>query len=258
MKNGASGGNGSTHARIRVGSLPLDAVDFDGAIQSIEALVDAGKGGAVFTPNVDHIVLAEQNQRFRQAYQQASLSLVDGMPVLWASRLLRKPLPMKVSGSDLIRPLMRRAAERRFRVYMLGGAPGIAHEAAQILKRDFPGLEVCGTDDSRVDIDRVDPDVLKRISDAAPHIVLVALGAPKQEIFSIEQREVLGPAVAIGIGASLDFIAGVKKRAPRWISYTGFEWLYRLVQEPRRLASRYLLRDPRFFFIVARQLREER
>lgn len=250
--------NGKTPERIRVGTVPLDVVDFDGAIASIEALVDAGQGGAVFTPNVDHIVLADQNPRFRQAYQQASLSLVDGMPVLWASHLLRKPLPMKVSGSDLIRPLMKRAAERKFKVYMLGGAPGVAHRAGHILKQDYPGLDVCGTDDSHVDIDRVNPDVLRRIREAEPHIVLVALGAPKQEIFAIEQREALGRAVAIGIGASLDFIVGTKKRAPRWISYTGFEWLYRLVQEPRRLAGRYLLRDPRFVFILARQLREER
>lgn len=248
----------SARSRIRVGSLPLDVVDFPGAIAAIEALVDAGKGGAVFTPNVDHIVLAEQNPRFRHAYQQASLSLVDGTPVLWASRLLRKPLPMKVSGSDLIRPLMERSAERGFRVYMLGGGPGIAHRAAHVLRREFPGLQIAGTDDSRVDVDRVDPRVVERLRAARPDLVLVALGAPKQEIFSIEQREMLGSAVAVGIGASLDFIAGVKKRAPRWISDSGFEWLFRLVQEPRRLGGRYLLRDPRFFVILARQLVEER
>jgi N-acetylglucosaminyldiphosphoundecaprenol N-acetyl-beta-D-mannosaminyltransferase len=205
---------------------------------------------------VDHIVVAQSDERFRKAYAQASLALADGVPVLWAARLLGVPLPAKVSGSDLVMPLMRRAAERGFRVYFLGGAPGVAARAAEKLRVEIPNVQIVGTDSPQIKIDQ-DPEerakILERIKRAAPDIVLVALGAPKQEIFSEESREALSPAVLICVGASLDFIAGVAKRAPAWISKVGFEWLYRLAQEPKRLASRYLLRDPEFFLIVARQ-----
>ncbi len=241
-------------SRIQIGHVPIDDVTFAQALDAIEALVKAGKGGTVHTPNVDHVVLAEKNERFRSAYQRASLSLVDGAPVLWASHLLGTPLPEKISGSDLLEPLMQRAAERRFRVYFLGGDPGVAEAAKNALRQKYAALDVVGVDDSRVEVDRVDPKIFQRIRQAQPQLLLVALGAPKQEIFAHEYRELLKPAVCVGVGASFDFVAGARKRAPRWVSRIGFEWLYRMAQEPRRLAARYLLRDPQFCWIVARQL----
>jgi N-acetylglucosaminyldiphosphoundecaprenol N-acetyl-beta-D-mannosaminyltransferase len=251
--------NGGAPVRVRVGKLPIDVVDFQGALDVIDQLVRAGNGGTVFTPNVDHIVMAEHNERFRRAYQAASLSLVDGTPVLWASRLLRTPLPMKVSGSDLVMPLMERAAERGHRVYFLGGATGVAELARQRLETLLPALQIVGIDDSRIDVSGdlsgID-DIVERIQSARPDLVLVALGAPKQEIWSQGRLDLLKPAVLIGVGASLDFVAGIQKRAPRWMSSMGVEWLYRLAQEPRRLAGRYLLRDPEFCWILLRQLLE--
>jgi N-acetylglucosaminyldiphosphoundecaprenol N-acetyl-beta-D-mannosaminyltransferase len=243
--------------RIRVGKLPVDMVSFEGALDVIDQLVRSGEGGTVFTPNVDHIVMAEHNERFRAAYQAASLSLVDGTPVMWASRLLGKPLPAKVSGSDLIMPLMERAAERDYRVYFLGGNPGVAERAREKLQAVLPRIQIVGTDDSRIDVsgDLTGGDeIVERIRNARPDLVLVALGAPKQEIWSHARLNLLKPAVLIGVGASLDFVAGIQKRAPRWMSNAGVEWLYRLAQEPRRLAGRYLLRDPEFCWILLRQL----
>lgn len=240
--------------RFRIGTLPVDAVNLEGALAVIERLVAAGRGGTVFTPNVDHVVLAEHDARFRAAYQAASLSLVDGTPVLWASRLLGTPVPEKVSGSDLVVPLLRRAAEKGWRVYFLGGDPGVGERAKAEISRELPTLNVVGVDAPRIQVDAVDPDVITRVRAAQPDIVLVALGAPKQELFSHEQREALAPAVLLGIGASLDFIAGTRSRAPRWVSRAGLEWLYRMAQEPKRLGARYLLRDPEFVAILARQL----
>lgn len=242
--------------RIRVGTLPIDVVDFQGAIDAIDRLISEKKGGTVFTPNVDHVVMAEHDERFRTAYSAAALSLVDGKPVLWASRLLRTPLPEKISGSDLVMPLLRRAAERGYRVYFLGGAEGVADLAKRKLEATLPGIQIVGTDASRIDINASgDADeVAERIRQAAPDLVLVALGAPKQEIWSFTRAERLRPAVLIGVGASLDFVAGIQKRAPSWMSKVGLEWLYRLAQEPRRLAARYLLRDPEFGIILLRQL----
>ena len=243
-------------SRVRIGKLPLDVVDFEGALDAIDRRVRAKNGGTVFTPNVDHVVMAEHDERFRTAYAAAALSLVDGTPVLWASRLLRTPLPAKISGSDLVMPLLRRAAEQGYRVYFLGGAPGVADLAKSKLEASLPGIQIVGTDASRIDVNALgDADeVTERIRRAEPDLVLVALGAPKQEIWSHTRAERLKPAVLIGVGASLDFVAGTQKRAPNWMSKAGLEWLYRLAQEPRRLAARYLLRDPEFCLILLRQL----
>jgi len=245
--------------RIRVGKLPLDVVDFEGALDAIDRLIREKNGGTVFTPNVDHVVMAEHDERFRTAYAAAALSLVDGTPVLWASRLLRTPLPAKISGSDLVLPLMRRAAERGYRVYFLGGAEGVAELAKSKLEAALPGIQIVGTDASRINVDEPAEadEVAERIVRAQPDLVLVALGAPKQELWSYTRSERLKPAVLIGVGASLDFVAGVQKRSPRWMSKVGLEWLYRLAQEPRRLAARYLLRDPEFCLILLRQLTQD-
>src|SRR5918994_4549853 len=120
--------------RVRIGEVAIDAVSFSETLDRIAELVDGRQGGSVFTANVDHVVKAERNDAFRAAYGRASLVLADGKPLVWASRLLGEPLPEKVSGSDLIVPLARRAAERRWRVYLLGGQPEVANEAAARLR----------------------------------------------------------------------------------------------------------------------------
>jgi N-acetylglucosaminyldiphosphoundecaprenol N-acetyl-beta-D-mannosaminyltransferase len=244
--------------RIRMGGLPIDVVDFPGALATIEKLVDARAGGMVFTPNVDHVVLVERDARFRDVYSRVSLSLVDGVPVLWAARFLGTPLPEKVSGSDLVVPLVERAAARGWRVFLLGGGPGVAELAADKLKQLHPGLDIVGTAAPMIKIDG-DPAprraVAEQIAATRPDLVLVAFGAPKQEFFCDEFRDLLSPAVLVCIGAGLDFVAGTMQRAPRWISKVGMEWAYRLAKEPRRLAARYLLRDPEFLAIWFRQWR---
>jgi N-acetylglucosaminyldiphosphoundecaprenol N-acetyl-beta-D-mannosaminyltransferase len=247
--------------RVRIGTVEIDHVTLAEAIDSIESLVDAGEGGSVFTPNVDHLVLAEVNPRLREAYARTSLSLVDGMPVLWASRLLGDPLPERVSGSDLVLPLMQRAGARGLKVYLLGGQPGAAVEAAEILKVQY-GVRVVGTEDGMILPDQPEaPEqkaVLERIRAAHPDLLLVGLGTPKQEIWIAQNARHFGSAVAIVVGASLDFIAGKVPRAPRWMSRAGLEWSYRLAREPRRLWRRYLVRDPKFLFILAREWRTRR
>ncbi len=245
--------------RVRVGTVWIDAVSFSEALEAIADLVNTGQGGSVFTPNVDHIVGAESNARFRAAYGAASLSLVDGTPVLWASRLLGTSLPAKISGSDLIVPLARLAAERGWRVYLLGGAPGVAAEAAERLRSSL-GTNVVGYDDARISLDGTGDEqpVLDRIRLARPDLVFVALGSPKQELWSERVRDAIRPAVAVAIGASLDFVTGRVARAPRWMSAAGLEWIYRLAQEPGRLWRRYLIQDPKFLWVVVRTLFEPR
>lgn len=248
---------GAGNRRVRIGHLWLDALTAPEALDRIAALVAAGAGGCVFTPNVDHVVTAEDDAAFREAYAAASLSLTDGQALVWAMRLLGTPVPEKVSGSDLVSPLMRRAAAEGWRVYLLGGAPGAAEVAAARLEREL-GVRIAGVDAPRVAVegDAGEPAILERVRRARPQLVVVGLGAPKQERFVHRSLSQLGPAVALGLGASIDFLAGRVRRAPRWVSRSGLEWMFRLAQEPRRLAHRYLVKDPRFLAIVARTARQ--
>jgi N-acetylglucosaminyldiphosphoundecaprenol N-acetyl-beta-D-mannosaminyltransferase len=246
--------------QVRIGRLWIDAVTFQQTLDAIEALVEAGQGGAVYTPNVDHVITAESNGDFRRAYRAADLVLADGAPIVWASRVLGTPLPAKVSGSDLILPLARLAGQRQWRVYLLGGEPGVAALAAERLRSRYR-VNIVGIDDAIVRLDAGELErrtIADRITDAKTELLFVALGAPKQELWINQVRDSLGPVVAIGVGASLDFVAGKVRRAPRWMSSVGLEWVFRLAQEPRRLWRRYLLRGPRFISIVFRSGRLRR
>lgn len=251
-----SAGRGRSAARrqVRFGHVWIDVLTLQGALEEIAALVEMGAGGCVFTPNVDHVVVAEEDRLFRDAYQRANLALADGQPIVWTSRLLGARLPARVSGSDLVWPLMELAAKRAWRVFLVGGAPGVAEAAAERLDREL-GVRIAGIDASVVPltVDAGAPDpVAARIASSRPHLVLVALGCPKQERWIHRNLDRIQPAVALGIGASLDFVTGRVRRAPGWVSRAGLEWLYRLGQEPRRLAGRYLLRDPKFLLVLLR------
>ncbi len=245
-----------TRARLRMGHLWVDVLTRGQALDALDALVARGEGGSVFTPNVDHVVMAEHDAGFRAAYAGASLSLTDGVPLVWASRLLRPAVPEKLSGSDMLLPMAQRAAQRGWRVYVLGGGPGSAVEAARRL-RDDHGVNVVGTDDARISCEpdhAADAPVIARIRAARPDLLFVGLGAPKQELFIARALPAMGPVVAVGVGASLDFLAGALRRSPAWMSRAGLEWAYRLGQEPRRLWRRYLVQDPKFVLIVLTML----
>jgi N-acetylglucosaminyldiphosphoundecaprenol N-acetyl-beta-D-mannosaminyltransferase len=237
--------------RLRIGTVWIDALSFAEALREIEVLVDGQQGGAVYTPNVDHVVKAESNGAFRRAYEHASLSLADGMPLIWVSGLLGCALPERVAGSDLLAPVLEMAARRHWRVYLLGGAPGVAEATSKLLFTDF-GVDVVGWDDCRIKIDGSDVtgDSVRRAKEARPDLILVGLGPPKQELWIDRAADAVRPAVSFGIGAGLDFLAGRYKRAPRWMARVGLEWAFRLFQEPRRLWRRYLVEAPRFARVV--------
>jgi N-acetylglucosaminyldiphosphoundecaprenol N-acetyl-beta-D-mannosaminyltransferase len=247
------------YRRLRIGSVWVDVVTFADALREIEKLVDRRQGGAVFTPNVDHVVKAASNDAFRRAYDRVDLSLADGMPLIWVSPLLGCALPERVAGSDLLLPLLELAARRHWKVYLLGGAPGVVEAMASMLSERM-GIAVVGWDDSRIESNGSDPTgaSFTRARAANADLVLVALGPPKQELWIDQARNVIHPAVALGVGASLDFLAGRYKRAPRWMARVGLEWAFRLWQEPRRLWRRYLIEGPRFIGIVAATWRSPR
>jgi N-acetylglucosaminyldiphosphoundecaprenol N-acetyl-beta-D-mannosaminyltransferase len=243
--------------KVRFGTIHADHLSFDDALAHMTQLIESKAGGFVVTPNVDHVCLAHGDARLREVYAQAALSLVDGMPLLWLAKALGHPLPQKISGSDLIRPLSALAAKKGWRVYFLGGMPGVAQKAADILQKEYPGLQVAGCDAPPLGFEKdkkQTQELLNRIRIAEPHLILVALGCPKQEYWMADHVRSYNPALAVGIGASLDFVAGIVKRSPAWVSSMGLEWVYRLAQEPRRMASRYLVRDRAIIGIAIKSL----
>ena len=239
--------------KFHIGSVGIDCVTLERALKIIDELIEKKKGGAVFTPNVDHVVLCEQSSELREAYQNASLSLVDGTILKWSCSMLGMHLPEKISGSDLIYPLMKYAEKQGRAVFLLGSTKETNTAAREKLVEMFPKINIVGGFSKIITLEQGDAatqEALKQIQDNKAEIVLVALGCPKQELWIHQNRAQLGHAICFGIGASLDFVAGSIKRAPNFISKIGLEWLFRLSQEPRRLFYRYLIRDPKFIPIL--------
>ena len=242
--------------RTRLMWLGIDNVSFDEALDGIVALCRRPGPAFVVTPNVDHFMRARKNSNLREIYERADLVLADGMPVLWAARLLGRQLKEKVSGSDLLAAICERAARERLRVFLLGGAPGIADQVARAMCERYHGLPIAGTNSPEVNCDGTSTDddaTFRVINDARPDIVFVAFGCPKQEWWMARNHQRLGGAVCIGVGAALDFAAGVQRRAPRWMQRAGLEWSWRLLREPRRLWRRYIVDDLPFFWWMARE-----
>jgi exopolysaccharide biosynthesis WecB/TagA/CpsF family protein len=195
----------------------------------------------VVTPNTDHAVLFQRRTDLQAAYRDASLVLADGAPLVWAAHLLGQPLPERVAGSDLV-PRLFDAAASSLRVYLLGAEPGVAKKAALEMTGRYPGVRIVGTDSPPVGFENDAAEnnrVLAAVAAAKPDLVIVGLGAPKQEVWVHRHRDQLKAKVVICAGATIDFLAGHRRRSPIWMRRCGLEWLYRLAAEPRRLAGRY-------------------
>ncbi len=243
--------------RIRFGGIEFDNVTMDEAVAGVEALVHRGGPAMVVTPNVDHVMRLQSDLEFAKMVQRADLVLADGQPIVWATRLLGKPLKERVAGSDLVGRLCEYAARTGLRVFFLGGNPGAAAMAERELCRRFPTLRSVGNLCPDFGFEQ-DPEknreVVEAVRKARPDILFVGLGSPKQERWIHEHRHAYQVPVSLGIGVSFSFIAGEIKRAPRWMQRWGLEWLHRLCSEPRRLWRRYLVRGPRFLSVIAREI----
>ncbi|HEY1684804.1 MAG TPA: WecB/TagA/CpsF family glycosyltransferase [Tepidisphaeraceae bacterium] len=241
--------------QVRIGYAVIDNVDFNQALERIDAMAQAQEPGYVLTPNVDHVVQLERDELLRTIYSQANLVLADGMPVVWASKYLGTPLKGRVAGSDLFPRLCELAARKKYRVFFLGGREGAGEKAIAILSSKYAGFAArsyCPPFGFEKDVAETEK-IGAMIREYSPHILCVAVGAPKQEYWIYHHARELGVPVSLGVGASLDFIAGFQKRAPVFMQKIGLEWFWRLMLEPRRMYRRYLVDDRKFFSIIWRQ-----
>lgn len=197
----------------------------------------------VVTPNVDHAVLFHENAQLRAAYRDSAMTLADGYPLVWASRWLGQALPERVPGSDLVPGLFTAWDQPRpLRIFLLGAGPGVALRAAERIRQQWPSVQTVDTYCPPLGFERSEEEcetILTRIAEVTPDVLVVGLGAPKQEIWVHRHQARIRAKVALCVGATIDFLAGEKKRAPRWMQKSGVEWLHRMCTDPKRLVKRY-------------------
>ena len=236
-------------------AVPIDDVTIGEAVDRIAEMVGVGRATGrvhqVVTVNVDFVVNASRDRAVLDILQRSDLSIADGMPLVWASRLIGSPVRERTTGVDLVPAIVERAATDDLRVVFFGGAPTVGERAAAILRDRFPAATIVTIDapvigaDGSMDVE-ASATLVQTVRDARPDIVCVALGNPKQERWIERFGTAVGAPVLIGIGGSLDFITGSTQRAPAWMQRVGLEWLHRALSEPRRLVGRYA-RDIRVF-----------
>jgi N-acetylglucosaminyldiphosphoundecaprenol N-acetyl-beta-D-mannosaminyltransferase len=217
----------------RILGVRVDCVDMDTAVARIEALVDAGGHHLVATVNPEFVMRARQDPEFARVLESADLCLADGTGVVWAARRQGCSVRVPVTGVDLVGPLSAMCARRRFRLFLLGAAPGVAAELATRLAAEHPGLQVrahAGSPDPSSDA-----ETIGAIHAEQPHVLLVAYGAPSQELWIDRMKERVEAPVAIGVGGAFDYLTGRVPRAPLWMRRAGIEWLYRLGRQPWRV-----------------------
>lgn len=248
-------------SRIKFMNTGIDNLTMQEALEAIDRLIQEKKCAYVVTPNVDHIVQLETNKELQAVYANASLILTDGKPLLWIAKWYGTPIKEKISGSDLFPLLCKMAAEKGYKMFFLGAAEGVAEKAAENLSKRYKGLQVIGTYSPPFGFEESQEEMEKirfMIKKSKPDILIVGLGCPKQEKFIYNNRKQLKVPISLGLGASFDFEAGNIKRAPRWMSDHGLEWLFRITQDPKRMIKRYLVDDIKILGLAIKYRKERR
>jgi len=233
--------------RVAVLDVMIDVVTMEEAVRTVEQFIIQKKTHLVVTPNAEIIMMAQHDKHLAEIINNADLVVPDGAGVVWAAHYNGDNMPERVAGYDLVQNLLAKASTQKYRIYMLGGAPGIAQQAKNIAEERYPGLQIVGirhgfftkSDES---------EIISNIKSSCPDILLVALGVPRQEKWLSEYIKELEVPVAIGVGGTFDVMAGIVKRAPLWMQNAKLEWLYRLASEPKRAIR--MLALPRFVIQV--------
>ena len=223
--------------------VPIHDITMEELLRDVESLAASGSPHQIVTVNPEFVMISRERKDFRTVLEEATISIPDGMGIIWASRILRRPLRERVTGVEAVQRMAALAANRGLRVFLLGAAPGVAEIVAMKLKDAFPGLEVAGTHAGSPD-PREDDEICRKIEAVRPHLLFVAYGPPRQDLWIYRNQPRLRVPVAMGVGGTFDFIAGIALRAPLWMQNGGLEWLHRLIKQPSRW--RRMLTLPRF------------
>lgn len=229
---------------MKILGIKIDRVDFGQTLNIIDRFVKEKSPHQIITVNPEMIMTAQKDREFKKVLNTSDLNVPDGIGIVWASKILGKPLKERIAGIDLVWTLAKLAHDRGYSIYFVGAGEGIAKKVADKLKIKYPKMEIAGTESSSP----YDINLIERIGKTKPDILLVAFGHPKQEKWLAKYKHRFGVPVCIGVGGAFDFISGKTRRAPLWLSKMGLEWLYRLIQEPQRIKRQLSL--PKFAWLV--------
>ena len=238
--------------RITMMGCQIDNLSMEETLQTVEGFIQSGKPHQHVVVNVDKLVKAERDAELRRIINECALINVDGMPVVWASRLLGKPLKERVAGVDLFEALMRRSAAKGWRVYLLGAREEVVSEVKRLYEIKYPGLVVAGYRNGYWS-EAEEPGVVADIAAARADLLFVAISSPKKEHFLGQYQDQMKIPFAMGVGGTFDVAVGRVNRAPVWMQKSGLEWFYRFLQEPRRMFRRYFIEDMAFFRLFLKE-----
>ncbi len=239
--------------RITLMGCSIDNLSMEETLQTIEGFIHTGRPHQHVVVNVDKLVKASRDPELRQIINDCALINVDGMPVVWASRLLGKPLKERVAGVDLFEALMRRAGEKGWRVFLLGAKEEVVGKVAATYQRKYPKLVLAGYRNGYWKGEAEEAQVVEQIREARPDLLFVAISSPKKEQFLGRYQAEMKIPFAMGVGGTFDVAIGHVKRAPVWMQKSGLEWFYRFLQEPRRMFRRYFIEDMAFLRLLVKE-----
>lgn len=242
----------ASRERVHILGVPVDAVTMDDAMRRMEAFVASGKPHFVITADASSIVQAQTDAQLRSLYDRADLVTPDSVGVLWASPRFGHKLSERVSGVDMVDRICALSAEKGYRVYFLGAAPGIAELAAEKMRLRYPGCHIVGARHGYFPAES-DSVIAEEVAREKPDFLFVAMGIPRQEKFILSTQSIVGAKVAMGVGGSFDVFSGTVKRAPKLLQKLKLEWAWRLAQNPKKIGKVMLL--PRFVLMVLRAKR---
>ena len=231
--------------------VEVDALDMDDTVDRIMTLIDERVQVQHVVLNASKVVMMSNDAKLRAVIRACPVVNADGQSVVIASRLLRRPLPERVAGIDLFVELVKRSAENGRSVYFLGARDDVVEEMVSRFRTQYPSLRVAGF---RNGYWTNDAEVVGQVHAAQPDLLFVAIPSPRKEFWLAEHLPALGVPFAMGVGGSFDVLAGKVKRAPKWVQRIGCEWVYRLVQEPRRMWKRYLVGNTAFMWLTIKEL----
>jgi len=239
--------------RITLMGCQIDNLSMEETLRKIEGFILSGQPHQHVVVNVDKLVKASRDSGLRAIINDCALVNVDGMPVVWASRLLGKPLKERVAGVDLFEALMRRAGEKGWRVFLLGAREEVVSAVAQQYQRTYPQLVLAGYRNGYWKGEAEEARVVEQIRDSRADLLFVAISSPKKEQFLGRYQAEMKIPFAMGVGGTFDVAIGRVKRAPLWMQKSGLEWFYRFLQEPRRMFRRYFIDDMGFLWLLVKE-----
>ena len=231
----------------------IDNLSMEESLVRIEEFIRSGQPHQHVVVNVDKLVKASRDPELRRIVNGCALVNADGMPVVWASRLLGKPLKERVAGIDLFEALMRRAGEKHWRVFLLGAREEVVSAVADTYRRRYPDLTIAGWRNGYWNGDAEEAQVAAQVRASGADLLFVAISSPKKEQFLGRWQAEMKIPFAMGVGGTFDVAIGLVRRAPRWMQRAGLEWFYRFLQEPRRMFRRYFIDDMAFVWLFIKE-----